>query len=77
MAKLRKNPEDRTPVELERAIMCNKLIREICLHEMRMADATAAEQGRASTPDDHYAAKCSTHDIRQAIYAKFMDEYEM
>jgi hypothetical protein len=61
-------PEDRTEIEIERTVICNRLVHELWLHEMRLAEAMAHEDGREqSTPKDYYAAVCSTYKARQMI----------
>ena len=71
MTKLRL-PEDRTPTEIEKDVVCNKLIREVCLHEIRLGQAIAKEEGdRKTRPSAHYRAVMTTHEpngIREAIY---------
>jgi len=67
-------PEDRTEIEVERTIVRNRLVRELCLHEIRLADAMAHEDGREdATPADYHAATCSTHKARQLINAMFSE----
>jgi hypothetical protein len=62
-------PEDLTETEVEKTIVLNRLVRELCLHELRLADAIAAEDGRDhSTPDDYYAAVCSTTKLRETLH---------
>jgi hypothetical protein len=64
-------PEDRTETEVERDIICNRLIREVCMHEQRLAKAMARDAGRSeATADDCAKARHTTHGpdgIRDAI----------
>jgi len=53
-----KNPEDRTAIEVERTVICNRLIREVCMHEIRLGKLTG----------NHYAATCTTKEIRETIH---------
>jgi propanediol dehydratase small subunit len=77
---MRKFPEDRTATELERDRFCNILIREVCMHEMRLAKATAEDAGRDQLPEDYHRAVHSTNGpdgIRRAIYARYSVDCEI
>lgn len=68
-------PEDRNEVELERTIICNKIIRELCLHEIRLATAMAREDDfRRAASDYYHDATCSTHKLRQVVHECFRNE---
>lgn len=57
------NPKDRTEIEVETTIVRNRLIREICLHEIRLGKLMG----------DHYAAVCSTAKARKMIDELFTE----
>jgi hypothetical protein len=56
-------PEDRTEVEIERTNIHNRLVRELCMHEIRLGKITG----------DHYAAVCSTWKARRMIDELYPD----
>jgi hypothetical protein len=66
-----KLPEDRTAVELERCTLLNKLITEVCLHELRLATAMAYDAGVKETIKDYHEARYTTHadgGLRDVLY---------
>ena len=76
MSRAPRLPESLTAVERESVILCNILIREVCLHELRLAKAMAEDEYRDEVIGDYHEAVYSTHGpngIRAAIYRLYSD----
>ena len=68
-------PEDRTEIENERTIILNEIIRELCLHEIRLGEAMAREDDYERPASAYYyEATCATHKLRQVVHEFFRNE---